>query len=370
MKMKTRTLRRLLPHTAAVLSTFALLALFAARTCGGPPKYTVTVLGTLGGDECVGRGINASGQIAGESPVMAPDPLSPVAKCPTHAVRWTGTKAEDLGTLGGITACGYGINASGQVAGTCEFAGATNGRTKRAVRWTGTTGEDLGTLGGRSEARSINASGQVAGSSEIKEGGPNRAVRWTGTKAEVLGTLGGTFSVGMAINDSGQVAGCASLPGGNGCTGYTCHAVRWTGTHPEDLGTLGGSSSAGMAINASGQVVGESQLKGSDVRVKHAVLWTGTKPTDLGTLGGTSSWASGVNAAGDIVGVSRLAGDSNVHPFLYTSGKMYDLIDLLVPGSGVAIFSVEGINDRGQITGFGRIGGHPRALRLDPVAKP
>ena len=327
---------------------------------GGAPKYTVTILGTLGSERWGGRRINASGQIAGERDV--PEPNSRRSKSLTHAVRWTGTKLEDLGTLGGITADAYGINASGLIAGTST----SKEWLKHAVRWTGPTGEVLGNLGGDSQAMGINASGQVAGVSRIKPGGEEHAVRWTGTKPEDLGTLGGKFSVGEDINDSGQVAGYAALPDGNG---HIYHAVRWTGTKAEDLGTLGGSISISMAINASGQVAGESLLKGSNPYVKHAVLWTGTEPIDLGTLGGTASWATDINAAGDVVGTSRITGDSNVHPFLYTGGKMYDLTDLVMPDSGVTVVGAGGINDHGQIIGFGTIGDKSCVLRLDPVAK-
>jgi probable HAF family extracellular repeat protein len=332
----------------------------------GAPRYTVTVLGTLG-DRWGGRRINTSGQIAGERVAPEPDEIARLtrrAKSLTHAVRWTGDKVEELDTMGGITAEGFAINASGQIAGTSKLEKDVNGWTNFAVRWTGTSGEVLGTLGGDSDARGINASGQVTGVSRIKPGGDQHAVRWTGTKPDDLGTLGGKFSAGMAINDSGQVTGHAALPGGNG---FIAHAVRWTGKKCEDLGTLGGANSIGMAINASGQVAGESLLKGSNPYAKHAVLWKETEPTDLGTLGGTASWATDINAAGDIVGMSRITGDADIHPFLYTGRKMYDLTELIMPSSGVTRLWIEGINDLGQIIGSGLIGDKSCAVRLDPV---
>ncbi len=64
--------------------------------------------------------------------------------------------------------------------------------------------------------------------------------------------------------------------------------------------------------------------------------------------------------------MSRIAGDFGLKPFLYTGGKMYDLIDLIMPDSQVTVLSAEGINDRGQITGFGTIRGKSCAFRLEP----
>ena len=62
---------------------------------------------------------------------------------------------------------------------------------------------------------------------------------------------GGLHSFGTAINDSGQVTGCADTAGDG-----TVHAFLWDGTTMLDLGTLGGTFSDGVAINASGQVTG------------------------------------------------------------------------------------------------------------------
>ena len=47
-----------------------------------------------------------------------------------------------------------------------------------------------------------------------------------------LGTLGGTFSVGLAINASGQVTGFADTADGD------IHAFLWDGTTMQDLNAL------------------------------------------------------------------------------------------------------------------------------------
>src|SRR5437588_5310206 len=81
---------------------------------------------------------------------------------------------------------------------------------------------NLGTLGGgSSSAFGVNAAGQVTGFSDTA-GGANRATHaflYTGTPGSGgvmhdLGTLNGNYTVGNAINDSGQVAGFSGPPGG------------------------------------------------------------------------------------------------------------------------------------------------------------
>ena len=97
-------------HTLFTVSAAALVAftVLTSRSHGSPPQYTVTDLGTLGGDSYA-FSINASGQVAGYSFLTG--------NSVDHAVRWADTTPTDLGTLGGGYSNGYGINASGQVAG-------------------------------------------------------------------------------------------------------------------------------------------------------------------------------------------------------------------------------------------------------------
>ena len=94
---------------AAVLA----LVVIPARVHAAAIAYTVTDLGTLGGGNSYGIGINSYGQVAGSSD-------TPVAQ---HSVRWTGTPPTDLGSLGGSYSNGLGINDSGQVAGWSDITG-------------------------------------------------------------------------------------------------------------------------------------------------------------------------------------------------------------------------------------------------------
>jgi uncharacterized membrane protein len=85
---------------------------------------------------------------------------------------------------------------------------------------------------------------------------------------------GGGYTVGLAINNNGQVTGYSSIaktilsggccggcyPGGphNPCTTHPTHAFLWSNGTMTDLGTLGGNYSQGLSINLSGQVVGSA----------------------------------------------------------------------------------------------------------------
>src|ERR1700722_13714272 len=140
------------------------------------PRYSVTDLGTLGGGTSKGYGINASGRVTGEA-VTAGGVF--------HAFLYTpGSGMTDLGTLGGGSSTGYAINASGQVTGMAVTA---NGALHAFLYTPGSGMTDLGTLGGgESKGYGINASGQVTG-----EGHPGGRVDTPGSARTAPGPSGG-----------------------------------------------------------------------------------------------------------------------------------------------------------------------------------
>ncbi len=334
---------------------YRIILLLAIVTCMGirdaaaaiPPAYTVADLGTLGGTSSIGWGINASGQVTGQSYTTG--------DAQTHAFLYDGT-VHDLGTLGGTFSSGAGINDRGQVTGQSDG---------HAFLWTPTTPGghsgtmlDLGTLGGTSSyGYGVNETGQVTGLSH-PTGGAFHAFLYDGTMHD-LGTLGGTQSGGQGINASGQVAGYAYTTGD-----AEWHAFLWTPTTPGgasgtmlDLGTLGGTQSQAIGINASGQLAGISRT--TENAESHAFLYDGTMH-DLGP-----GAAFGINASGQVTGYS------GAHAFLYTSGSgLVDLNSLIDPSSGWELSTALAINDAGQITGWGLIGGQQHAYLLTPVPEP
>jgi probable HAF family extracellular repeat protein len=88
----------------------------------------------------------------------------------------------------------------------------------------------------------------------------------------------------------------------------------------------------------------------------HAFLWTKeTGMQDLGTLpGDVNSGGLGTNNQGDIVGAS-INGDAatgSPRAILWHNGVMTDL-NSLAPDSPLYLLTAFGINDAGQIVGFG-----------------
>jgi probable HAF family extracellular repeat protein len=91
--------------------------------------------------------------------------------------------------------------------------------------------------------------------------------------------------------------------------------------------------------------------------------------TYLGTLGGAYSTAYAINDMGMVVGDSETAAGQE-HAFLYSGGTMYDLNTLISPLSGWTLTYADGINDQGQIIGFGLYDGSTRSFLLTPNAVP
>lgn len=295
------------------------------------------------------------------------------------------TAANDLGTLGGGRSEAISINASGQVVGDSNPAGTSQSHAFRtAPNGQITAASDLGGLSGWSNiyAQGINASGQAVGYALITASAVSHAFR-TAPNAPIatdsdLGTLPGdnTGAVAWGINDSGQVVGISKNSIGNIVYSHAFRtAPNGSITAASALGTLGGLSSEAFAINASGQVVGDSTI--SSTSPYHAFRTTPngtiTAAGDLGTIGGgADSRAMAINSLGQTVGWSEVVnGGTPQHAFFVdTTGAMQDLNDLIAAGSGWILSDASGINDAGEIASSGVINGQSHAFLLVPVPEP
>jgi probable HAF family extracellular repeat protein len=328
-------------------------------------KYDLVDMGTFGGPESyinnpmslgAPNQMNSSGTTVGSSATSIPSP--------PHT---------NLAICGGLD-------------GTVHFV-------FHAFQWQDDKVTDLGALPGHhncSVATSINARGEIAGSSEISVIDPVlnvreiRAVLWKNGRITNLKTFGGNFSIVSAINDRGQVAGSATnaiadpfsilylLQGSS--KGTQTRAFLWQHGHKQDLGTLDGPDAATFGLNNHGQVIGISYINSipnssTGLPTADPFLWDPKtrKIKDLGTLGGVYGWAGVLNNKGQVIGYSSLAADPgaclkalpdpNCHPFLWDAGKDNgNLLDLTVRSGGVFV-KANAINIGGAIAGLGNFSG-------------
>jgi probable HAF family extracellular repeat protein len=243
---------------------------------------------------------------------------------------------KSIGSLGPDTAIGDAINNSGEVTGGPPFAARTPASDTHAFLYDGTTLHDLGPAGNSlSIGLGINDLGNVAG---VASGASNssQAFFYDGTSMHNLGTLGGINSVANGINGANKIVGWSEIS----TVSPYAHAFVYDGAM-HDLGTLGGPNSSASGINLAGMVAGDSDTTTSH----HAFLYDGTSFNDVGTLGGSQSFAAGINGAGHFTGYADTAGNTGSHAFLY-DGTMHDLGTL-----GGTASRGYGINDSGHVVG-------------------
>jgi probable HAF family extracellular repeat protein len=331
------------------LRSISLLALGLCALSASAGTYSITDLGSLGGNYTYAYAINSSGQIAGSA-----TPASGI-----KAYRYSGGTMTDLGGLGGYS-YGYGINDSGVVVGNAYTTGPNSG--VRAVIYSGGSVVDF--TGVPSTGMAISNSGMVTGSSL------NGAYLYSGGTMHYLGDLkssSGTTAIGYALNESGTVVGRSQY---NGALGpfIRNHAFVSSGGVMTDLGTFGGTDSEAHAINESGTVVGFALTTGNTSQL--AFKYSGGVMTALGELKpGAGSSALGINDAGVIVGSSGVTG--GLHAVVWNGTTAVDLNNQLSPTvTGWTLQYAYGINNSGQIVGYGSYNGVVRSFLLTPTPVP
>ena len=295
-----------------------------------PTTYRIVPLAPNGSP----AGINSKGQVAfttyeGDVP---------------SARFYDGASVRNLGTFGGTAAVVNALNEAGQVTG----AAATADGIFHAFRWSRPTGlVDLNPPGvGDSLGIDINNKGQVVGTARFTSPLPRyHAFRWSPATGMVdLGALGPeSTSVANAINDAGTAVGWSDEASGPRLTQVT----KWPagGGGPIPLNDFPSIASVAEDINNAGQIVGSAAF---DTRLSdQAFIWTRAGGLQgLGTEPSYLSWADQVNEKGLVIGqLYSTPGDRNGFIWSRDDG-------LLTVGTPLTDFSdTADVNNRGQVVG-------------------
>lgn len=368
-----RSLSLVLMNTLSLkcVSGSALLALFLTSSAAAG-EYTFVDLGTLGGTRSFAYGINDRGQIAG---------FADTSDGRSDSVLYSRGRATDLSPLNSetdpssiITVGPSSINnrgdiASGVMSGGIYVPAVYESATRRISA--------LGSLGGvtwygfSGVATAINNSGQVVGYSYLDGINRQAFIYQRGTMTD-LGSFGG-YSGALDINDLGVAVGFAS----DDVDGVGVAAMWARGAI---IPICGNRESTAYGINNLGQAVGEMLTHDAF----HAFVFSRGALRDLGTLRtGRNSTAYHINETGQVVGTADVISSIDTHrdpvsgqifyqtnyedhAFLYQNGAMLDLNDLLPKLSGWLLSDAYGVNQAGEIVGWGLEGEESRAFLLTP----
>jgi probable HAF family extracellular repeat protein len=267
-----------------------------------------------------------------------------------------------LGTLGRLNSQALGVNAQGQVigessnsvhsaAGSLGQAGGaseTFSETHAFLYANGQT-QDLGTLGGHfSSAQAINAQGQVIGDASTAGDAARFGYVYSNGAMSSLGGLGATSSHANAINDAGTVTGWYL-----GSDGHQNAFVYQNGV----MSTLNvpGLSSEGIAVSSDGRIVGNVTTANGDkqlfVSENGSIRLIDGLPANFTTQ--LLSEAQGINAQGQVVGHTLT---DEYHAFIDIDGQVTDLNDALLPSSSTRPLQLRdalSIDDQGRIVALG-----------------
>lgn len=246
-----------------------------------------------------------------------------------------------------------GMNDSGQLTG---WVSSNTGPSQAFM--TDANGTDLKLLGptdhGYSIGLGINNLGQVVGeTADFKVAKSLRGFVATSTNLQPIPMPDGYQSSISGINDGGRLVGYQLLPG----DGYYYDAV--VGDMRHGVRPIHGPYGDHLSlrdINAGGGIAG-SDAKSYDYSA-HVVTGTAADLVDLGTLGGTRASAQAINDYNVLTGYSELE-DGSIHAL--TGTLTGGLVDLGLPAGASASYGQD-INNHGVVTGSFRAGSDDRAF--------
>jgi probable HAF family extracellular repeat protein len=316
----------------------------------------VVNLPSLGGNFAIANDINNNGEVVGVSTMPA--------GLGTFATRWDASQtATNLGALGSSEISeANAINNNGEIVGYSEDASGL----RSATLWDGRGGmvdvhSAIGSVNGPSIPWHINDNGVIVGQANINPGIFSKGFVWDQTNpAQVAGTDLYPGGANFGINDEGVLVGSGfffgdpddalmAVPDGRG--GYDYPLIN----------PLGFYFSQARAINNNGMIIGHSSYQ-STTDGWNAVIFTGDDRDPAQVLGTlpmlNTSEGLDVNDNGMVVGYAWDGAGNGIDPraWVWVDGTMFDLNELLDDRSEFEILSrATGVNDNGDIVGFGRL---------------
>jgi len=389
-------------RTFLVTAVLASIVFAGSATAQVATSYTLTDLGTLpGGTDSRAEGISPNGIVVGYSVVGG-----------LHiATAWVGAVPQSRGTLPGDTQSeGRFANASGVIVG---FSTNSTFTADKAVLFTiGGTPTNLlvnatlaqpptGPTLANSRAEAISPTGEIVG--HAYSGNFNNLTVADGLRGFYRSATGvvtrldspdgvtnypASAALSYGINASSQVFGQADPQGAN--PGY--RGSRWSapiGTSATPSFSYPAASGAGAADitdylgtqgNNANRIVGTAE--NVDNSRSQAFASDGTTTTLLNNLGGSAVGMRGNAFSINNALVNIIAGSSsNVSGALTATAWNWpgsgnpdptpiDLNSRVANPTGLSLVEALGVNDLGQIVGYGIIGGHEHAFLLTPVPEP
>jgi probable HAF family extracellular repeat protein len=275
-----------------------------------------------------------------------------------HAFLYQSGTMLDIG-YSGYHSRAQGINNAGVAVGY-TYPNATPDGETQGFAYNTNSGVTL--LGGALvSAYGINDQSQIVG---LGDG-------WARIYSLVDGTMVDLWPSGQAvgINNESQVIGESFVYGTNidGTIALvSAYPLFWQNNVVSDpnqfiTNSWGDAISLETAINNAGNIIGAS----ADY-VSHAfILYRGGLAQDLGALiDGYGVGANGLNNSNQVVGWSWKP-DNNQHAVIWQNGAVYEL-NTLITNTDWVLSVADGINDRGQIVGYGYRKGWPSSFLLTP----
>lgn len=342
------------------LTRCAAIAAALSMPLAAHADWSIVGLGTLGAEISAATSINEHGQITGYT-------ISQLGR--HYDVFITDVDGANMRLLDTPDPAAYSIvlpqfiNNSGQIAGYYY-----NQAREIVAFYTGKNGEDIKNveIPALSTAHGINDHGQIA----VNSRGEAFIVDSIDGTTTDLGSLKGLTTTAISINNSGQVTGYSEVkskpPFSSERTEVHAFITEKDGAGMKDIGTLGGENSIGLDVNNKGQVAGASNVRGW-LHMNAFVTDENGDMINLGTFGGHDSIANSINDHGEVIGSSFTGNGSNedIHSFLYSHGGITDLSILdVVLNAGWTFLDAMDINNHGQIVGQGTLNGITQGFLL------